>query len=212
MDKKTITIIIIVVAVLVVVGGLYYGVNRWRQQQLANQILKQVYGVNSTGILGGLIGGGGTIQQQIANELAKDEAQQKADEVKEAAKTPQDKYNETKETAIAGAVSPVLTNEIEPAIKAIFGQAKITSYGTGYLSGQSGSFGANFKVPRVITAEDLNKLSSEFQNKGYTVIANSTESDSGEVTLAKGEESSLTISYSGDDQVLEILYWQLSAQ
>ncbi|MDD4333193.1 MAG: hypothetical protein PHT51_03715 [Patescibacteria group bacterium] len=214
MDKKTKTIVIVVLAV-VVVGGLYFEFNRWRQQRLANQILKEMYGVN-TGLLGGLTGGNGIskeIAQELAKEAVKQEAQQKADEAKEAAKTPEDKYNETKETAVVGEVSPIVASEIEPAIKAVFGETKMTSYGTGYMVSQNGSFGANFSVPRVVTADDLNKLSLEFKNKGYAVVSSSAESGSGNVTMMKGEESTLTFSYSdnGETQEIEVLYWQLSA-
>jgi hypothetical protein len=209
MDKKTKTIVIVVLAV-VVVGGLYFGYNRWRQYQ----ILKMMYGVN-TGLVGGLTGGSvsSQIAQELAKQAAKDEAQQKADEAKEAAKTPEDKYNETTETAVVGDVSPIVTKEIKPAIESIFGKTKMISYGTGYMAGQTGSFGANFSVPRVVTAEDLNKLSLEFKNKGYAVISSSVESGTGNVSMMKGEEATLTFSYSdnGESQEIEVLYWQLTA-
>lgn len=212
MDKKTKTIVIVVLAI-VVIGGLYYGINRWRQQRLANQILKEAYGVDTGGLLGKLIGGGG-ITNQIAQEIAKEEAQQKNEEAKEAAKTPEDKYDETKATTLIGEISPVVANEIEPAMKAVFGKAKITSYGTGYMSGQSGSFGADFKVPRVVTAEDLNKLSLEFKNKGYTAISSSMEAESGSITMMKGEQATLAFSYSdsGENQEVEVLYWSLATE
>lgn len=218
MDKKSITIVVIIVAVLVVAGGVYYGVNRWRQERLAAQILQEVYGVNTGGGLLNKLTGGGTVANQVAQEMAKEaakeEAQQKLDEAKEAAKTPEDKYNETKAVALVGAASPVVADEIEPAVKAVFGKTKIISYGTGYMMGQSGSFGVGFKVPRVVTAEDLNKLSLELQNKGYTVLTNAVESESGSVTLMKGEGSSMTFSFSenGENQEVEVLYWQLASQ
>lgn len=211
MNKKT---IIVVLVVIVVVGGLCLGVNRWRQQRVANQILKGIYGVDA-GLLNKITGGSGIsdqVAQEITKEIVKEELQQKNDEKREAAKTPEDKYNETKSTTVIGEISPIVIDEIEPAIKAVFGKTKITSYGTGFMSGQSGSFGANFKVPRVITAEDLNKLSLELKNNGYTVMSSSVESDSGNVTLMKGEESTMSFSYSGngEDQEIEVLYWRLS--
>lgn len=215
MDKKTKTIVIVVL-VIVVIGGLYYGINRWRQQRLVNQILSGAYGLN-TGLLN-KVTGGGDIQTQVAKEIAKqaakEEAQQKTDEAKEAAKTPEDKYNETKATILIGEMSPVVASEIEPAMKAVFGKTKITSYGSGYMTGASGTFGANFMIPRVVTAEDLNKLSLEFKSKGYTVVSSSVEAESGSVSLMKGEEATMSFSYSnnGENQEIEFLYWSLATE
>lgn len=202
MDKKTKTIIGVIAAV-VVLGGLYYGYNNWR----TNQALKQLYGVD--GLNKGLSSG---VLENIAKEAAKEEAQQKADEAKEAAKTPEDKFNDTKATTLAGEISPVVASEIEPALKAVFGQSKTTSYGTGYMMSQTDSFGANFKVPRVVTADDLNKLAIELKNKGYNIISNSIESESGSITLMKGENSTMTIAYSdsGTNQEIQVLYWKLT--
>ncbi len=208
-NKKT---IIIVVAAVVVIGLAYYGFNRWRQQQVANQILKSVYGINAGGVLGNLgAGAGGNLADIYANELAKEAAKEKADAAKEAAKTPEDKYNETQSASIIGDVSPVMTSEITPAINAVFGKSKIISYGGGYMITQTGSFGATVKVPRVVTANDLNQLALEMKNKGYTVASSSVESESGEVSLMKGEGASLSFTYSdsGADQEVEVLYWSL---
>jgi hypothetical protein len=212
MDKKT---LIIAAVVLIVAGGAYYGYNRWRQQRLVNQILQGAYGVDTS--LWGKITGGGNVNNQVAQEVAKQmiqgEALQKAEEAREAAKTPEEKFNATKATTVMGEISPIMSGEIEPALKAVFGKMKITAYGTGYLGGQSGSFGATVKVPRVVTAEDLNKLATAFKSKGYTVLSSAAESDSGNVTLMKGESISLTFTYSGggEDQEVEVLYWNLAA-
>lgn len=129
-------------------------------------------------------------------------------------KSPEDKYNESKVAIVIGEISPAVTNEIEPALKNVFGKTKVISYGTGSLSGQGGSFGANFKVPRVVTGKDLTQLALAFKDKGYLVASSAVESDSGNVTLSKGDEISVSFSYrnNGEDQEVEVLYWNLATE
>jgi hypothetical protein len=217
-NKNTKTIIIVVV-VLLIVGGVYYGYNRWRQQRVAMQILQGMYGLDAGKTLGGLVTGGGNaitgdVLKKIAEEEAKDELKRLDEEKKEAAKTPEDRFNETEETSVIGSVSSVLKSDIEPVLNSVFGKIKMTSYGTGYMLAQNGSFGANFKVPRVVTANDLSKISEEFEGKGFTVMSSSVESGSGELSLMKGETTSITVSFSdnGENQEIEILYWDMSSE
>lgn len=215
MDKKTKNITIAVIAVAVV-GGLYFGYTRWRQQKLANQILQGMYGVN-TGMLGGIPGIGGIsnkVAQEIAKEAAKEEIKQKEEEAKEAAKTPEDKFNETKETAVIGKMLPAMNNEIKPAMEDVFGKVKITAYGTGYMGGLDKSFSATFKVPRVITANDLSQLSSNLDAKGYKTISSGAESEGGNLTVMKNDSISLTFSYgnNGEDQTIEAMYMDLASE
>lgn len=206
MDKKTKTIVIVVMAV-VVLGGLFYGYNRWRQQQLANQILKEMYGVN-TGLLG-KVAGGGAISNQIAQEMAKqaaqDAAQQKADEAKEAAKTPQDKFNETKSVSLTGNTASLVKEKVEPELIAVFGEIKPTLFSGGYM-GSADSFLVTFKIPRVPTSEDFNKLTEEFTKNGYTASMNSVTADSAG-SIFDNNEATISISYeNSSDQEIGILY------
>ncbi len=211
MDKKTKIIVFSALAILVV-GAAFYGFNRWRQQRLANQILKNVYGLNSG--MGGLVGGiPEQIAQQMANEAAKEEMKQEEEEAREAAKTPEDRFNETKETPTMGAVSPFLNGDLRPGMEAVFGKVKMTSYGSGMYGGPKG-FVASFKVPRIVTAEDLGKLADEFENKGFVVGSTSVESDSGNLMMTKDDELTVSFSFSGngEDQEVEVLYMDLSAE
>lgn len=178
MDKKTKTIIIVVLAV-VVIGGVYYGFNRWRQQRLANQILKGAYGLN-TGILGGLIGGGGNIQEQIAKEMAKEaakeEAQQKTEEAKEAAKTPEDRYNVTEEMATYDANSKAVADEAKEIMEKAFGKVKLTSISTALYGGGIGGSGVvEFKINHLTTGADLGALNKAFTDKGFQVMQSGIE-------------------------------------
>ena len=202
MDKKKLTIIIVVVVALALVG---YGYNRWQQQRLARQLVQDIYG-------------GRGLSERAANELAKqiakDATNQQTDAAKEAAKTPQDRFNDTKETAIVGQVSPVFNDEAKPAVVSAFGAAKVVSYGTAYLGGSNGSFTASFKVPRAVTVDDLSKIAKQFEAKGYKVLTSSSESDSATITLMKGQTESLTLSYSsgGTNQIVEVTYLTFASQ
>jgi hypothetical protein len=196
MDKKTKTIIIVVLAV-VVVGGLYFGYNRWQQQRLAAKILKNMYGVGSgkAGDITAQIAGqlSPDMLKKMAEEAAKEEAQQKTDEEKEAAKTPEDKFNETKSVTLAGKTAPLVKDIVEPRLTAVFGKAKPTLFSGGYM-GQEDSFLVSFKVPKVITDVDINKLVEEFTNNGYTVVMNSVSADAANL-LFENDKSTISISY-----------------
>lgn len=216
MDKKTKNITIAVIAA-VVIGGLYLGYNRWRQQRLASQVLQEMYGGNTAGLLGKIPGIGGIsnqVAQEIAKEAAKEEVKQKEEEAKEAAKTPEDRFNETKEAAVIGKMLPAMDSEVRPATEDIFGKVKVTAYGTGYMGGLNKSFTATFKVPRVVTANDLSELSSTLETKGYKTISSGAESEGGNLTLMKGETISLTFSYgnNGEDQTVEAMYMDLASE
>lgn len=204
MDKKTKTIVIVVVAI-VVIGGLYYGYNRWRQQQLAKQILG-IYGVN-TGLLGGITGGGGNIQDQIAKEMvkeaAKDAAQQKADEAKEAAKTPEDKYNETEEMATYDANSKAVAGEAKDILEKVFGKAKLTSisvnaYGSENIGGYSVM---EFKIARLAAGEDLGALNKAFTDKGLQIMQSGIQNKSAGV-MAGSTGTSYSIGFEIGEQTV----------
>ncbi|OGF20733.1 hypothetical protein A2316_02580 [Candidatus Falkowbacteria bacterium RIFOXYB2_FULL_38_15] len=171
MDKKTKTIIVVVL-VVGVIGGLYYGVNRWREQRLANQILKEAYGLN-TGVLGGLLGG--SVQEKIAKEMAKEaaknELQQAEDEAKEAAKTPEDRYDETEEMATYDDNSKFAADEARKIIEKVFGKTKLVSvYSNAYGSENSVSSMMEFKISRLATGADLSALNKALTDKGLPII------------------------------------------
>lgn len=204
MDKKTKTIVIVVVAV-VVLGGVFYGFNRWRQQRLANQILAGMYGVN-TGLFGGLTGGG-NIQEQIAKEMAKevakDEAQQKADEAKEAAKTPADRYNETEEMATYDDNSKAAVNEVKDILEKVFGKAKLTSISVNaYGSENSGGYSImEFKIARLAAGEDLSALNKAFTDKGLQIMQSSMQDKSAGV-VAGDNGASYSIGFEIGEQTV----------
>lgn len=171
MDKKTKTIVVVVLAVIVV-GGVYFGINRWRQQNLVNQYLKGIYGMD-TGLLGKLTGGGITSQiaQEMAKQAAQEEAQQKNNETQEAAKTPEDKYNATEEMPTYDANSKVVADEAKEIVEKAFGKTKLTSISTGlYGGGVGGSGVVEFRIARLATGADLGTLNKAFTDKGFQVM------------------------------------------
>lgn len=208
MDKKTKIIVFAVIGVAVL-GAASYGFNQWRRQRLAAQILNAAYSGNVAGLLNNR-----EVAQEIAQQIANQEAEEKSEEAREAAKTPEDRYNETQETAIIGSISPIVGATIKPAMEAVFGKVKLTSYGTGYMVLQNGSFGATFKTPRVVTAQDLSALTEKLEKDGYSVMNSEVQSDSGSVTLAKGQSIMLTVAYSdgGEDQEVEVTYLDMTDQ
>jgi len=207
-DGKKMNPIVIVVVAIVIIGGLYYGTTRWRQQQYINQLAK-LYGGGSAGLLGGLTGGNAGLTDQmlkdIAKEAAKEEAKQKTEEDKEAAKTPQDKFNETKEVALTGDTSSIVKTIIESPLNAVFGKIKPTLFSGNYM-GQGSSFLVVYKVPKVITSDDMNKLIGELTKNGYTVGMNSIEAEAAQIIMEK-DGNSISVGYENPtDQEITVLY------
>ena len=207
MNKKTITIVVITVAVLVVIGGVYYGFNRWRQQRLANQILGGIYGVETGGLLGKIIGGGSIsdqVAQEMAKEAAKEEARQKADEAKEAAKTPEDRYNETEEMPTYDANSKTMAAEAKDIVEKVFGKAKLTSISTGiYGSDIAGSGVAEFQIARLATGADLGALNKALTDKGLPIIQSGIDNKSVGV-MAGSNDLVYTVSFEIGEQTVGV--------
>lgn len=189
MDKKTKTIVVVVLAVIVV-GGLYYGVNRWRQQRLVNQYLKGIYGAGADAGLLGKLTGGGNIQEQIAKEMAKEVAQQKVDEAKEAAKTPEDKFNETTEAAAYDANSKAAVNAAKDILEKVFGKTKLTAVSTNnYGSENAVTSIMEFEIARLINGEDLSALNKALADKGLPISYSGMDNKTAMIAAGTAENS-----------------------
>lgn len=205
MDKKT---IIIIAVTVVVIGGVYYGYNRWRQQQLANQILKQVYGINpSGGILDKITGGAGNISGQMAEQMAKnlanEEAKQKADEAKEAAKSPEDRYNEIEEVATYDASSKAAANEAKAILEKVFGKAKLTGVNTSNYSDQNTTYSLlEFKISRLATGGDLGALSKVLTDMSLPIIQSGVSDKTATISAGSDIGSTYTFSFEVGGQTI----------
>ncbi|MFA6424020.1 MAG: hypothetical protein WCV83_01750 [Candidatus Magasanikbacteria bacterium] len=208
MDKKTKTIVIVVLAVIVVAGA-YYGINRWRQQRLVNQYLKGLYGGGvNTGLLGNFAGGigGGITQEQIAKEIAKEmakeELQQKNNEIKEAAKTPEDKYDAVEEMPTYDANSKALADVGKDIIEKAFGKAKLTTISSGLYGAGSGM--VSFTIARPTTAADLAALGKVLTDKGLPIMQSGIEDKSAGV-MSGANNFIYTISFEIGEQEVGML-------
>jgi len=183
--KKNNPIVLVVIA-LVVLGGLYYGAKRWRQQQYLNQLAK-LYG-GDAGLLGNLTGGNGGLNkklvEEMAKEAAKEEAKQKEDDAKEAAKTPLDRFNETKTVDLTPTFSSILKSTVEGPMTAVFGKIKPTLFSGNYMK-QGDSFLVVYKVPRQPTSADMNKLVEELAKNGYTDTMSTIEAEAANILMEK---------------------------
>ncbi|MFA5129289.1 MAG: hypothetical protein WC477_00025 [Patescibacteria group bacterium] len=199
MNKKTLTIVIVVVG-LAVIGGAAYGYQRWRQQQLANQILRGIYGTN---VPSGLLGG--TVSNQVAQEIAKEAAKQKLDEAKEAAKTPEDLYNETAEMPTYDANSATMAAEAKVFVEKVFGKAKLTSISTGMYGGtMNGSGNMEFKIARLTTGADLAALSKALTDAGMPVVQSGISDQSASLSAGSYETAMYSYSFSVGDQEVDV--------
>lgn len=209
MDKKTKTIAAVVLAA-VVIGGVYYGVNRWRQQQLANQILKEVYGLNNTGgLMNKITGAGGSISDQMAKEMAKEaakeEAKQKTDEAKEAAKTPEDRYNETEEMPTYDSNSKTVAAEAKNIMEKVFGKAKLTSISTNiYTSDMVGSALMEFTIARLTTGADLGELNKAMADNGLPILQSGIDNKTATVMAGDNETAVYSFGFEIGGQTVSV--------
>ncbi|MFH0815047.1 MAG: hypothetical protein V1902_03180 [Candidatus Falkowbacteria bacterium] len=206
MDKKTKTIVIAVLAV-VVIGGLYFGINRWREQRLANQILQEVYGVN-TGLFGKITGNSGISNltaQEIAKQIANETLQQKNEEAQEAAKTPEGKYKATEEMAAYDANSKAAVNEVQPIIEKVFGKSKLTSVYTNAYASETLSYSMlEFTISRLATGADLGALNKVLTDKGLPILQSSIADKTAMVSAGNNETTMLSFGFEIDGQTIGV--------
>ncbi|MDD2758314.1 MAG: hypothetical protein PHD72_02995 [Patescibacteria group bacterium] len=197
MDKKTLTTVLIVLGVVVVAGGAYWGYNRWQERRLAAQILKEMYG----GAAGGLLGGGG-ISASLAEEMAKQAAK---DEAKEAAMTPEDKFNETQEFAAYDDTSRAVSAEARGLVEKVFGKAKLVAFSSGYygMGEGKGSGMASFEVSRLTTAADVGTFSKELTDQGMQILSSGVDTGTA-LIMAGNENAQYVINFTVGEQVVAV--------
>jgi hypothetical protein len=207
-EKKNTTKIVIIVVAIIAVLGIGYGLNSWNQRRMARNAIKQLYGIDVGGVAGGVVGSvannalTNAALQEMAKQAAADEAKQKADEAREAEKTPEDKFGEAKEAAAIGGVSPVVSGEIRPVLEAVFGRVKMAGYNSGF-SADAGTFIVTFMAPREVSADDLTAIAERLGGKGYALMGSTADASSGDIGLQKGE-ASLSFSFDIDSEPQQI--------
>jgi len=210
MNKKTTTVVIIVVAVVIIGAGAFYGFNRWRQQRLVNRYFQELYGAT-----GGMLGGGGQgLTADTLSELAKlqaeadakAEAEEAAREAAEAAKTPEQKFDETEAAFVTNDVASMFDEVAKSEVEAIFGDYKITSSTIGYFGTEG--FVVMLKVPEIVTAEKFSELVDRFTDQGYVSVYGEITNDTGSAMMQKDEDITLSLSFDGSDdgQGLMVMY------
>lgn len=167
--KSKKTLVIILIAVVVLIAG-SYTFNRWQQQRLISQTLQELYGVDA-GKVGGITG----ITGKIAEEMAKEEAKQKAEEASEAAKIPEDKYNETKEMPAYDDNSKTVTSEAREIVEKVFGKAKLTSFSSGFYTGANQSGISAFTISRLTSTADVGAINKTLTDKGLQIMGSSID-------------------------------------
>ncbi|MFH1089177.1 MAG: hypothetical protein V1716_02010 [Candidatus Uhrbacteria bacterium] len=188
---------------------------------MLNAYNQPLYGTTAPGIAGlvggtgGLLGGvpGGLsadAMKELANlqaeEDAKQEVQNAADEAKEAAKTPRDKYNEAETAYLSGNVSPLFDQVARSNVEAVFGECKIVSSTFGY---GVGGFVVQVMVPEKVTAEKFDQLVQRFVDQGYASAYGEITADAGMMMLEKDDGSTVfTFNFDAesDEQGIAIMY------
>ncbi len=187
MDKKT----LIIIGVVILVAVAAYGYNRWRQQQMAAQVLSAIYGGNPLA--------GGAISNQAAQELAKQAA------ALAAAQTPEDKFNATPEVGAVGTLYQDASTVIKPKIEKVFGQTKLAGYNA---YGSDAGFIAIFMVPRAVSSADMTAMAKAFTDDGYAVMSEQANTDTATVMLVKKGVAQIVLSTNeqGKNQQVSVMY------
>ncbi len=187
------TLIIVIIAVIVIGGG-YWAFHRWQQQRAVSNLLK---GLGMDGGAANMLGEG---MANFADEMAKEAAREEA----EANKSPADKFRDAEVIEIANDSHSELASEIEDAIKKIFDDAKVTGFTSGYMGMNSGSGVVQYTVPKLLALNDINDLSKELQNNGFTIMTTGQQSESATI-MAQKDSVTYTVGYNKDEQEITVI-------
>ena len=189
-NKKTIIIVVVVIAVAAL--G-YWGYQRWQKQRLVNAYLKAIgvpAGSIGGGILNAVTGQGGQISAEIAKEIAKQEASDQTNEQKEAAKTPEQKFNDTQEMQTYDATGAAIVAEARSLLEPILGKTKLISYSSGFLGGAKDSGAISLKISRLTTGNDVGEINKALTAKGFTILGSGVEDNSATIMATKQDQTS----------------------
>lgn len=199
MNKKVLVPVIVILAVAVLVGG-YFAWQRYEQQRLAKQFLSGLAG----------LGGGNSSDLQKWAESMDALSEMEANTEGERELTPEEKFNAVEELQVDSAFVTNAKSEIGPVISEVFGDIKLSSFLNNYLGMGEDSGMVQFSVKRAATASDLNKLTSAFTSRGFTVVTSGIESGSSTLMVTKGN-SQYTVTYENGEQDVAVVIFSVPA-
>ncbi|MFH2136525.1 MAG: hypothetical protein ABII19_02745 [Patescibacteria group bacterium] len=193
MNKKVLVPVVVVLAVAVLAGG-YWAWQRYEEQRAARQFL------SGLAALGGANADDLQKLAESANKLAE------ANEESEAARTPEEKYNATEEIQVDIPFVKKANDDIGSILSEVFGDIKLSSYLNNYLGMGENSGMVQFMTKREATSGDLNKLTSVFANRGFTIITSGVNEGNASLMATK-DNAQYTLTYeSGGQEVAVIIF------
>lgn len=183
-NKSNKTVIVVVIAVAVVAFG-YLGYQRWQDRRTAKMFLKE-FGLDA----------------KTAEKFAKDMevmAQNLQTPEQTLPSTPAEIFAEAENFDISDTSHKELVEEIGGAVKAVFGEYKVSGYTPGYMGMNSGSGVAQFTVTKPLSLNDGAALGKELEAKGFTTTISPLDGDAVSISATKGEYA-YTIGFNKDEQ------------
>lgn len=202
--NKALIPVVVVLAVAVLAGG-YWAWQRWQAERAAQQLFR------NWATLGGLSGkDADDYAKQIQALENSGLLNESAGGGEERAETPEEKFKATEEIQVDSAFVRNANNDIGPIIEEVFGEAKLSSFLNNYLGMGENSGMVQFTVKRAATSSDINKLSSAFTSRGFTIITSGV--DSGSATLMAAKDSSqYTVTYEIGEQEVAVVIFSVPA-
>ncbi len=201
MNKNKVLIPVIVVLAVAILAGGYWTWQRWQAQRAAEQLLR------GWATLGGL---SGKEAEDYAKQLQGLEGFGAGTDTttggEERERTPGEIFNATEELRVDIPFVTKAKNDIGPIVSEVFGDIKLSSYLNNYLGMGEDSGMVQFTIKRGATAGDLNKLTSAFTSRGFTVITSGVDSGSASLMLSK-DNSQYTVTYeSGGQEIVVVIF------
>jgi hypothetical protein len=195
MNKKILIPVIVVLAVAVLAGG-YWAWQRYEQQRLAKQFLSGLAG----------LGGGNVSDLQKWAEGMENLAGEEADN-EEKELTPEEKFNVAEEIGVDTPFVNEIKGEMGSVISDVFGGAKVSSYLNNYLGMGEGTGMVEFITKKTTTAGDLNKLTSAFTSKGFSIITSGVGDGEASLMMSK-DNSQYTLTYTVGEQEIGVVIFK----
>jgi len=194
MNKKVLIPVVVVLAVAVLAGG-YWAWQRYEQQRLARQFLSGFAG------LGG--GNAGDLQKwaESMDALVEEESEEEEREL-----TPEEKFKAAEEMGVDTPFVSEVKGDVGSVVGEVFGGAKVSSYLHNYLGMGEGTGMVGFITEKVTTASDLNKLTSAFTSRGFSVITSGVSSGEASLMMSK-DNAQYTLTYTvGEQEVAVVIF------